>query len=500
MREAMQMLSLLPVFILLALYLRIKPRLQQRDFGIDSWYFLLYADELRRTRRLPVKLPYFLLEEEEQWYPPALPILLAIFPQKYLERYHWLISATIDAAQVSLLFLFSYLFTRNTLIPSLAALLYATSPILVTQNSNLNSRSIGALILTLTILSIYMYSATFNLGYLVLAVIFGAMLLYAHRFASQQMVFLLIGFSIFYFNPIYVYISAAIYFVAFISGGYFYINTLRGHIQALLYWRRNLPFLPHQVYCSPIYGNQSKAKEKKGCLGIASSRLWFNLTKLQFLLLILLISYYAFINAEIMDARLRFILCWFFVIVLNITAINYIRPLKFLGEGWRYFMYGVFPASFLLPVLILSGRGSVAFGISIMAVFLIINFMLIGRIYAEQQRNILAAVDNNLREMLTYIKSLPRDNIMCLPANYCAHIAYFCRKKTLWGGHGYDYGKIQLVYPVLTRPVEFFVRSYGISYCLFNSNYVLLEDLRLDIPHKIIMSKGEYFLLEFDKL
>ena len=82
----------LPIAVaVLAFYLRIKPRLLQKDFGIDSWYFLLYAEEFRKTRRIPVKLPYFMLDLEEQWYPPGLAIFLSFFPQSFLEKFNTLI-------------------------------------------------------------------------------------------------------------------------------------------------------------------------------------------------------------------------------------------------------------------------------------------------------------------------------------------------------------------------------------------------------------------------
>jgi hypothetical protein len=435
----------------------------------------------------------------EQWYPPVLPVLLTIFPQRFLEKYHWAVCAVIDVIQVVILYLFSYFLTKDLLVASLAGLLYANSPILVTQNSNLNSRALGSLILTFTILSIYAYLLSSNTCYLALTIFLGTILLYTHRFASQQMLFLFVGLSILYMKPVLIFVLAGIYLAALVLlKDRFYLNTLRGHIQILKYWKKNLSFLgAHQVYHSPIYKNDKKAKEKKGCTGIVSNRYWSSLAKSQLLFLLVVILYYAFINRSILSKSEYFFLNWFLINFLSIIVISYYHPFKFLGEGYRYFMYGVFPVSFLLPRLIFLNMSKANIGIFSIAVFFTINLLLISKIYASQKKNILATVDADLHEVMGYIKKLPRDNMMCLPASHCEHIAYFCRKKVLWGGHSYGYDKVELIYPVLLKPIEYFIQTYNISYCLLNQNYVSLPDLRLSIKYKIIMNKGQYCLVEF---
>ncbi len=493
---------LLPLLIIagLAFYLRIKPRIGQRNFGIDTWYFLLYAAELRRVKRLPIKLPYFLLEQGEQWYPPALPILLTFFRQDFLEKYHWAISAIIDLAQLIILYSLSFFLTRDVSMASLAALLYATTPLLVTQNSNLNSRALGALVFVALMLSLYMYILSTNWLYLISGILLGVILLNTHRFASQQMSLLFLGFSILYSDGIYIYLLLIIYSFAFLLGGRFYWNTFKGHLQILKYWRRNLSFLgAHQVYHSPIYRNEKRADEMKGTQGIGASKLWFNLAKLHFVLLSIIILYYGFINTKLFSLTDRFFLNWFFVNFLCVCLIAYCRPLKFLGEGYRYFMYGVFPAAFLLSKIIFIDAINVNLGFIYLFILFTTNIMLVLRGHREQKRNILATVDDNLLELFDYIKKLPRDKIMCLPASHCEHLAYFCRKTTLWGGHGRGYDKVQLIYPVLSKPVEYILNYYNIAYCLLNKNYVSLEDLHLSKGHKIIKNKGQYCLLEFSR-
>ena len=481
---------------ILAFCIRIRPRIFQRNFGIDSWYFLLCADELRKRKKIPIKLPYFLLDIDEQWYPPVLPILLTFFPQRFLEKFHWAISAFIDAVQMIVLYLLSYFLTKSLLVASLAALLYATSPILVTQNSNLNSRALGSLILSLIMLSLYGYISISSPLYLIFTILFGALLLHTHKLASQQLLFLFVGFSIFYFNPIYILILLGIFLTAIILSLGFYLKIFRGHIGILKFWKKNLPFLgAHQIYDSPIYRDEEKAKSKRGSRGIMADKLWFDLAKFQFLFLFMVISFYIFINRRTLSLFDTFFLNWFLVSFLSVVVINYCPPLKFLGEGYRYFTYGVFPAALLLPCLIFSSE-KIYIGVVFLSIFFIINLLLIKKIYTEQKKNILAAINADLYMMIDHIKDLPRDNIMCFPFSHCEHIAYFCRKKTLWGAHSCGYDKLQPFFPILSKPIEYFIHSYAVSYCLLNKDYVSLEVLRLSVAHKIIRNNGSYCLIE----
>ena len=479
--------------VLLNFYLRIKPRLTQRSFGIDSWYYLFYADEFRKQKRLPVILPYFLLDITEQWYPPVMPMTLSFLPQKFLEKFNWAISAVIDTAQMLVLYFVSYFLTKNLLCAALASLFYAASPILVTQNSNLNSRALGSFLFTLLMLCAYGYASSLNLCFLIAALIFGAALLLTHKLATQQAVFIMIAFSAIYFNPLFIFILAGIYFCAVLLSGGFYLKILKGHLEILRFWKKNLSNLyVHPVYRSPLYFNEEKAATMRGCGGIASNAFWLNLAKLQFILLIITIACYAFLNWQKFTFAETYFLNWFFINILCIFTITYYQPVKFLGEGQRYFTYGIFPASFLLSRLIFVNYVSFA-----IAIFLIISFLLIFKIHGEQKKNIMATIDADLDEMVGYIKTLPRDNVMCFPVSYCEYIAYFCRKKTLWGAHGSGYAKLQDFWPILLKPVEYFIQAYGISYCLLNERYVLLDDLKLPVKYKVIKELHQYRLIEF---
>lgn len=490
------MVILSGVFLsILAFFLRVRPRIFQKRFGIDSWYYLLYAQEFRKQKRLPVILPYYLLDIPEQQYPPGLPIALSMFPQKFLENHHWAVAAFIDTVQMAALYFTTYALTSNLLTASLAALFYATSPILVTQNSNLNSRSSGAFVLSLNMLLLHGFALSSNFIYLILVILSGVVLLHTHKLATQQMSLILLGLAVFYLNMIYLFILAGIYLSAFVLSEGYYLKILKGHIEILRFWRRNLPYLgAHQVYESPLYFNADKAKIKKGCGGIAINKFWINMAKLQFVLIFWAIAVYAFVFRGKADSSEIFFLAWFFINIFCITTITYFKPVKFLGEGQRYFTYGIFPASFLLAKF---SSFHTFKTVLIITAILIVNTLLIMKIHSEQKKNILAAISDDLLEIVKYIRGLPKDGIMCLPFSYCEYIAYFCRKKTLWGAHGGGYVKLQDFFPILLKPIEYFVQTYGISYCLLNEKYVSIEDLNLSVKYKVIKAIHQYKLIEF---
>ncbi|MBI2321375.1 MAG: hypothetical protein HYU88_04615, partial [Chloroflexi bacterium] len=87
----------------LALVLRVVPlRLGRAGLGVDHWYWKAYVEAYRRQRVFPPALPQFVLDEQ-QWYPPAFPLLLAHLPAVLFERYSRLLAVGIDVLRLGLL-------------------------------------------------------------------------------------------------------------------------------------------------------------------------------------------------------------------------------------------------------------------------------------------------------------------------------------------------------------------------------------------------------------
>jgi hypothetical protein len=87
MTEIIRTVVALLCLAVVSLGIRFRPFLQNPGLGVDTWYWFLCAEDVRKRRKLPPVLPYFMLEIEEQWYPPLYAGLLGLLPVRLLERY-----------------------------------------------------------------------------------------------------------------------------------------------------------------------------------------------------------------------------------------------------------------------------------------------------------------------------------------------------------------------------------------------------------------------------
>src|SRR5438270_71221 len=138
----------------LALYLRLRIFIGTQPGGVDTWYYLASAEAIRAQKRLPIRLPQYLLHEEKESYPAVFPLFLALFPQKWLQSYFWLISPIIDAIHLLLLYLLAFRLTDSVLAAGTAGLIYAVTPQLISETRNLNGRAFASLLQTLAMLAL----------------------------------------------------------------------------------------------------------------------------------------------------------------------------------------------------------------------------------------------------------------------------------------------------------------------------------------------------------
>src|SRR5437660_8030374 len=133
----------------LALYLRLRVFIGRQPGGVDTWYYLASAHALRSQKRIPISLPQYLLHDKTESYPVVFPLFLALLPEGWLRRNHWLVSPLIDAAHLLLLYLLAFRLTDSVLAAGIAGLIYAVTPQLVSETRNLNGRAFASLLQTL---------------------------------------------------------------------------------------------------------------------------------------------------------------------------------------------------------------------------------------------------------------------------------------------------------------------------------------------------------------
>jgi hypothetical protein len=137
---------------LVAFGLRVAVHAGRAPGGVDTWYYLAYADAFRARPSLDVRLPQYLLQDERQSYPPVFPSLLGLLPRGFLSRYFWTISPAVDCLHLLLLAFVAHRLTASVPVAALAAGAYAFTPQLVSETRSLMPRSFGALVNSLALL------------------------------------------------------------------------------------------------------------------------------------------------------------------------------------------------------------------------------------------------------------------------------------------------------------------------------------------------------------
>lgn len=480
----------------LSVVIRTWVRWRRRDFGIDTWYFLNYADGFRKQKRIPVRLNNYLLDIEEQWYPPITAILVSLLPRKTADRYHWVISAAIDSLQAILLYVFSIFLTGRMDISVAAALLYITSTVNSSMSSNLNARPLASLVLTLLMLALYNYSLTPGMFPLVIVIFFGALLLHTHKMATQQLLFFIIGLTVLSGNVSYLYILGLIFVTSLIISGGFYRKILKNNIEIIGYWVRNLPYLgKHQVYESPLYKNGKSGVSRMGVCGLKAHKIMSVVAKSQLLLfLAITIFFWASKENNLHIKNISFLFFWVFINYFTVISTTYLPLFKFIGEGFKYIIYGVFPVSFLVSYGLISLMPWVPASYVILGVLICVNLFIQLFTLKQQFLNTSSYVDDELKRIIGILKGLEEDNVMCIPVYKAEPVAYLAGKKVLWGGHGSGWTALNDFFPVIRVPLEVLMKKYKISFLLLDKRFADIDDLRIGEYINVIFNGENYML------
>ena len=517
------LLSIL-ITIFFTLLLRLAPIWRHRYRGVDAYYFLLTAEEFKKQKRIPIKLPpYYLLDIEEQWYPPGFSVFLGVLPKKFLYRFYWLISPMLDALNLTVLLAFTYLQTFSVECLFLVGIVYALTPILTSESTTLTSRPLGNLFLTGEILCFAFYYQNNSILFLILAVILGFAIFATHKVSMQFLCFFYVCLAVVLQSVTPLLILISIFLLSMIVLRGYFFKILKGYYDIIVFWHRNWNYLgAHQVYSSPIYGKNERPNEdnasplRKNRFGRALNYLteikssilrknkavYFFLIGLvgkssnPFIILLLLSGFRLFKTFTPIEMVIFF---WaFFAFVWMILTI-FLPYLRLFGEGFKYMRMTAFPASYIIFLSLISGNIPT---FDLVLVFMVFLFS-IGRWFSTYRQLTTAErtgylLSEDLMEIFEYIKDHEEiDHIACFSANLADPLVYHCRRHVLWGTHHNSFNtKVVDFFPVLRKPLKWFKEKYGIKYVLVNTSYVKPQDLMLE--EKLIAARsGKYALYKF---
>jgi len=502
---------LITTFVLL---LRLAPLWKRRYRGVDAYYFLLTAEEFKKQKRIPIKLPsYYLLDIEEQWYPPGFSVFLGLFPQKTLTKFYWLLTPLLDTVNLVILLIFTYFQTFSLECIFVAGLIYALTPVLAAESTTLTSRALGNLFLTGEILSFVFYSQYQSALYIALALIFGFLIFATHKMTLQFLVFLYFSLALVFQSliPLLILVSSFLLSLVLLRG--YFVKILKGHYDIILFWHRNWQNLGnHQVYASPLYGNRAKTTKKKmgqverssferikATIAAKNKTIYFLLRGIigkssnPFILLVLLYGFWAFTSLGVAQSV---VFWWAALAFLWMFLTIFIPYLRLFGEGFKYMRSAAFPTAFIVSQFLVLGNLPVlgtVLGFIVFSVAAVRSFLLLRELH--QGGRVGASLDEDLLKAFEHIKDHPEiDYIACFSVDIADALVYHCRRHVLWGTHHDSFNeKVVDFYPVLRKPLSWFQERYGIQYVLLDTGYVKPQDLNLSEESRVF-SSGKYLL------
>jgi hypothetical protein len=174
---------------------------------------------------------------------------------------------------------------------------------------------------------------------------------------------------------------------------------------------------------------------------------------------------------------------WWAVAILGwALATTFIPPLRIFGPGFHYMKASVFPSAYALAVTVNIQEG-LSVGRAVVLVCLIASFGALAyfyRVMAQRETEHTAQTPPDLAEAATYLRGLQGPRVLVLPTMYADFVAYSAEKAVVWGGHSGNLTRLEEFFPVLKKPLDYFIRTYSVDYLLLDEAYVHSDVLRVD--------------------
>ena len=470
--------------------------------GVDSWYYLCYANAFRKAPGLKVRLPQYLLQDEVQSYAPVFPSLLALIPGRVLSRAFWAISPGIDCLTLILLFLLALKLTAAPTVAVIAALAYAVSPTLISETRALSPRSFGVLLHAVSLVLLLRASIgvphwTWTAG----ALLAGALVYLSSATSSASYLFVAGVLTIVLGEPRHIVIALSSLAAAWVLSFGHLGRVFANYAHAVRYWvRHRKDFGSHPILDSPIYGGpRERGGSKRREAGFLGQGLGPQMLRLlgenPFLLVLPLAAQSKGLWPEAL-----------FVWAASISAFAVIStvvwPLRAFGPGRNYMKSAIFPTAYILAAAIGTPRGLLsapglatlaALGASMVSVLFFLVYM------RGKKTELTAHVPPGLRDIATRLSSLPAGGVVCLPGGYSDYITYKTERPVLWGSHSGSLDKFELIAPVWRERVEDAARRHGVRYLIVERTWVDPAILALDSGCALIAQEGGFELHDLAK-
>jgi len=287
--------------------------------------------------------------------------------------------------------------------------------------------------------------------------------------------------SIVFRDPRYVLAGAAGLPVAILISGGYYLRVLRNHLHAAQFWVRNVRYTrAHQIDDSPVFRTANGSQQSsQGLYRSKLSLLTRVLGENPFILAMLVTPIPQNIWAEHMYWWAVSILVWSVLTTFG-------GPLRILGPGFHYMKASVFPSAYTLAVTVNIQEGALSFVGLVVVISLMASFAALAyfyRVMGRRQTEHTASTPPDLAEAASYLRTMPSRRVLVLPSMYADFVAYNAQSCVVWGGHSGDLRRFAEFYPVLQKPLEYFVEKYAVDYLILDHAYATPE--RLGISERV---------------
>lgn len=489
---------------ILSFLLQIWPRFKNRYFGVDPWHHLMVAEYIRKNKRLPVSFTDKYVIPGPYGYPPFLFFILAIFPKKFTDSYNFIFSSIFESLHNYLVF-FAALWLSNNLIVAISAqIIAALTPVTVLEASILNARVLSYLFFAFSFLSLLLFSVNGSLLWLIIAGIVLFVLFFTHKFGIQAYVFSAVAFSLIERNPLYVGFFLFMFGLTVVLGGKRYRLIFNEHMDALKYWIKNGENrFAHQFRKAQ---KDSKKRQFVDRLFLLSQRLPFAsifgespLLFVFFALLVVRSFNLLKIQSSIPDVFLDKLILWIITLTIVGLLILSIKKLRFVGEGYRYIEFVIFPLAIVLGSYVpffLNTYGAVFIQISsVVVAVLLLGIIFLQRKVILHDRN--RSITKEKWEIINYLNKNVGDKLRLgiFPLQEGDMFLYFAKGKVLTADSLVLLDKLADIYPVVTKKVEDIVKKYELNHIFFDKKYVTFQELGLK-KYKIIKDINDFVLIQ----
>lgn len=468
--------------------------------GVDHWFWKKYIETYRRERRFPPHLPQYLLDEA-QWYPPVFPLLMARLPMALFDRWSQQLAIAVDLLRMGLLLAITARETDGTAPLIVAGLMYATTPIQISYNIQLNPRGLGALLLDALLLMLLWTFAQGGAwwGWVVIVAL-GAVILLTHKMTTQLFWFIVLGTAVIYRRwELLLLIPASMLAALAMSGG-FYRKVLVAHWDIVSFWNSNWRWIgADQVRESPLYGDGRYERRQKLHRGGAGGFLWHCVVLFGFnpaaWISCLLVYERLFSRSALLIYPTPY-LVWLLLPCLFACLTTFVPRLKCLGAGYLY-LYNTSMLSSLILALTYQYTRAPRLSTALVALALTLNVLGAIAYYRQFAKSKRSRVDEELHEMVEALRQRPLGTVMCMPVQWSEVVAYRTAQPVLWGGHGYGFRRLQPTWPRLLIPIRDVIARYDVRY-LLTMDSMLTPELEADLPAGTVVRSGEYRLYAFE--